>query len=89
MLSVCTTSGGCCVAYCVYGSPFPASMGWYVCRGWCGVMAEDQRSEPPLVCGTLYVSPFHWASASPSVKRRVVSSTPDPQVCDQELSLLK
>lgn len=52
-------------------------------------MAEDQRSEPPLVCGTLYVSPFHWASASPSVKRRVVSSTPDPQVCDQELSLLK
>ena len=91
VLSVCPTSGGCCVAYCVYGSPSPASTGWCVCRGWCGVTAEDQRSEPPgvLACGTLCVSPFHWASASPSVKWRVVSSTPDPQVCGRELSLLK
>ena len=29
VLSDCTTSGGCCVACCVYGSPFPASMGWW------------------------------------------------------------
>ena len=28
VLSVCPTSGGCCVAYCVYGSPSPASTGW-------------------------------------------------------------
>lgn len=42
-----------------------------------------------FLCATLDVSPFRWASSSPSMTWKIVSSTPGTQVCGQELTLLK